>query len=285
MPEGPEIRRAADKLKRVLDGRSAIEVRFAADRFPQLQKAGKLLSGRSVTRVEPRGKAMLTHFDGGLTIYSHNQLYGQWAIYKSAAPDTHLQTRLTIRTATHSAILYSASEIEVLGTSEVPRHPYIARLGVELLDPVVTAANVLAQVGAPRFARRSLAGLLLDQGFLAGIGNYLRSDILFVARLHPQMRPADLSPARLRNLANAALDLTRRSYRTRGVTNDTGLAKRLKARGWTFGQYRHWVFERAGAPCHVCGDAIVRIDFGGRGLFLCEHCQPLSSPHPTTESR
>lgn len=274
MPEGPEIRRAADQLKHVLAGRSAVEVAFAGDKFPHLQPYGARLQGRNILNVEPRGKAMLTHFENGLTIYSHNQLYGEWVVYRGAAPATHLQTRLAIRTQTHSAILYSASDIAVLQTADVARHPYIARLGIELLDPAVKEAEVLAQVEAPRFARRNLAGLLLDQSFLAGIGNYLRSDILFVARLHPGLRPIDLSPGRRSALARAALRLTRRSYRTRGVTNDSALAKSLKARGWSFGRYRHWVFERAGEPCHVCGSVISRIEIGGRGLFLCEHCQP-----------
>ena len=277
MPEGPEIRRAADKLKRVLQGQLAVSVQFAMDRFPELQASGKRLSGRTIETIEPRGKAMLTRFAGGLTIYSHNQLYGEWVVYRGNVPPSHLQSRLAIRTATHSAILYSASEIEVLKTAEVHRHSYIARLGVELLDPAVTAADVLAQVAAPRFARRNLAGLLLDQGFLAGIGNYLRSDILFAARLHPAVRPTDLSPAQLQTLARVAFRMTRQSYRTRGITNDQAVAKRLKAQGQTYGQYRHWVFDRAGAPCHVCGHTITRIDIGGRGLYLCENCQPASS--------
>jgi formamidopyrimidine-DNA glycosylase len=54
MPEGPEIRRAADKLKRVLAGQPALSVRFAADRFPALQASGKRLSGRLIESVEPQ---------------------------------------------------------------------------------------------------------------------------------------------------------------------------------------------------------------------------------------
>lgn len=278
MPEGPEIRLAADKLRRVLAGHAATTVRFAADKFPLLQRMGRALSGRIVTDVEPRGKAMLTHFEGGLTIYSHNQLYGEWAVFRGAAPPTHLQTRLALATHTHSAILYSASAIEVLRTDAVAHHPYIARLGLELLDPQITLKQVVEQVEAARFARRNLAGLLLDQGFLAGIGNYLRSDILFVANLHPQMRPMDLTAPQRKALAQAALGLTRQSYRLGGITNDPGRARQLKAAGWTYARYRHWVFERAGEACHVCGGAIKRNDYGGRGLFLCEHCQPKSRP-------
>lgn len=278
MPEGPEIRRAADRLRKALEGRQVIEVRFASDRFPQLRRDGVRLSGRRVIAVQPRGKAMLTHFERGLTIYSHNQLYGEWVVHRGPAPPTHLQTRLSLRTATHTVVLYSASEIEVLKTADVGRHPYIARLGVELLDPATRIGDVLRQIDDPRFGRRGLGALLLDQGFLAGPGNYLRSDILFAARLRPEVKPADLTPAQKRALGRAAIDLTRRSYRTGGITNDPAHARSLKARGMCFAAYRHWVFEREGEPCRLCGHTIRRIDAGGRGLFLCEHCQPALNP-------
>jgi endonuclease VIII len=270
MPEGPEIRRAADKLKRVLDGQSTREVRFA---FPQLARAARTLSGRRILAVEPRGKAMLTHFDNARSIYSHNQLYGEWAVFRGERPSTHLQERIIIKTKTHTAVLYSASDIEVLATRDVPKHPYIAKLGVELLDPAVKLSDVAAQVNDPRFARRALSGLLLDQGFLAGLGNYLRSDILFVARVNPRLRLGDLDEDARACLARAALGLTRQSYQTRGVTNDKVVAARLKAQGLSFARYRHWVFDREGEACHVCGTTIVRDDIGGRGLFFCPTCQ------------
>ena len=274
MPEGPEIRRAVDKLARVLADKRAVLVRFAPDKFPDLQPAGRRLSGRMIGAIEARGKAILTHFDCGATIYSHNQLYGQWAIYRGAPPASHLQTRLTIASVSHTAVLYSASEIAVLDTSAIERHPYIAKLGVELLGPQVTAQQVLAHIEQPRFARRNLAALLLDQSFLSGVGNYLRSEILFTARLHPGACIARLATQERQALANSALNLTRRSYRTGGITIDPAIAARLKSEGVAFGRYRHWVFDREGEPCHQCGHRIRRIDAGNRNLYLCEHCQP-----------
>ena len=71
LPEGPEIRRAADAVGAALVGHEAISVEFAFDRLRRYQKG---LSGRRIARVESRGKAILIHFDGGWAIYSHNQL-------------------------------------------------------------------------------------------------------------------------------------------------------------------------------------------------------------------
>lgn len=271
MPEGPEIKRAADTLSTALVGKNALLVEFA---FPHLHAHGHDLSGRKILSVKPRGKAILTGFAGGQTIYSHNQLYGKWNVLRRGeAPHPTKQMRLAIHTNTLVAVLYSASSIEVIQTCDVENHPYVQKLGVELLDPSTTHEMVLAQVNAPQFSRKSLAPLLLDQGFLAGVGNYLRSEILFVARIPPIVRMADLNQSQRSRLAAAALDVTRQSYKTRGVTNDLALAQRLKERGWRFGQYRHWVFDRDGEQCHACQETIQRQDMGGRGLYWCSRCQ------------
>lgn len=271
MPEGPEIRRAADHLSAALTGRQARLVEFA---FPALHAAAARLSGQTVTRVEPRGKAMLTHFSGGETIYSHNQLYGEWRLLGiGESPQASLQVRLAIHTDESVAVLYSASEIEVWNTADLQRHPYLRRLGVELLSPETRVAHVAQQVNDQRWARKGVAGALLDQGFLAGVGNYLRSEILFAARIEPNARIGELTPAGRQALARAALNLTRQSYRTGGITNDVAIAKRMQAAGAAFGRYRHWVFDRAGEPCHRCGTLIRRDDVGGRGLYWCMRCQ------------
>ena len=82
MPEGPEIRRAADNLEAAVKGKPLTEVWFA---FEQLKPYQSQLIGQRVTQLETRGKALLTHFSNGLTLYSHNQLYGADYIIPSTA--------------------------------------------------------------------------------------------------------------------------------------------------------------------------------------------------------
>ena len=271
MPEGPEIKRAADKLAAVIQNEPALLVEFA---FPHLQQQAMMLTGQTIHKVESRGKAMLIHFANEQTIYSHNQLYGAWAILgQDERPRPSLQVRIAIHTQRKIAVLYSASEIEVLPTARFTEHPYIAKLGVELLAEATTQMDVLTQINQPCFARKNLAAILLDQSFLAGIGNYLRSEILFFARIHPEARIAELAPARRLALAQAAIDITRLSYRTVGITNSLAIANRLKAAGKSFGQYRHWVFDREGGDCYRCQCQIARVNVSGRGLYWCSNCQ------------
>jgi endonuclease-8 len=249
-------------------------VTFAPDKFPHLQTVSRKLANRVIVAIEARGKAILTHFAGGLSIYSHNQLYGQWQVFEGAPPTSHLQTRLTIATTRHTVVLYSASSIEVLITRDANQHPYLAKLGIELLDPSVTLRQVRAHLAQARFAKKSLGVLLLDQACMAGIGNYLRSEILFLSGLRPEMRIAQLSVLQASALARHALAVTRQAYRTQGITNDPALATQLQAAGWSFAQARHWVFDRAGQPCHRCRSEVERGTANGRGIYLCPQCQP-----------
>lgn len=272
MPEGPEIRRAADKIHRAIAGNRAEDVFFA---FDHLQPYEEALIGCTVTGITPHGKALVTAFDNGLGIYSHNQLYGKWVICKpNAIPTTNRQLRLAIHTAQKWALLYSASDIEVLPLVSVADHPYIAKLGPDTLDPAVQPETVLTRALDKAFCRRQFATLLLDQGFLGGLGNYLRSEILYVAGIHPGQRPVDCSSAQLDTFSQAALALPRQSYRHNGITNDLALATQLKAAGYRRQDYRHWVFGRQGQACHRCGSEIERLMVGGRRCYVCPRCQP-----------
>lgn len=267
MPEGPEIRIAADKVAKAIVGKPADEVFFA---FPHLSDYAKELSGRTVTAVDTYGKAMLTRFDNGLNIYTHNQLYGRWMIRKLRNfPETNRQLRLAIHNDKKSALLYSASDIEVVNDAEISSHRFMGKIGPDLLNPEVTAEQVLARLVSDKFRRRGFPSLLLDQGFLAGLGNYLRSEVLFVARIWPKNRPKDCTPEQLSALAHACIDLTRQSYRTKGITNDLTLVAQLKAGKLPRYRYRFRVFNREDEPCWECGTPIVKTVLGGRRLYYC----------------
>lgn len=273
MPEGPEIRLAADAVAAAIAGKPTQEVSFA---FDQLKRYEALLTGVEVTAVTSRGKAMLTQFANDYTIYSHNQLYGKWIIRDAYDfPDTNRQLRLAIHTADTSALLYSASDIAVLHNGELDAHPFLSKLGPDALDTAVPPAQIAARFMDARFRRKRLSTLLLDQGFLAGLGNYLRSEICFVAGVHPSARPVDCTAEQINRLAAAALNLTRQSYHTRGITNDLALVDTLKAQGLSYRDYRWWVFGREGRPCYTCGSPIVKLPLGGRRAYVCPTCQPI----------
>jgi len=272
MPEGPEIRRAADKIAKAVVNRPLTEVFFA---FEPLKAYESLFQQQKIIAVEPRGKALLTQFDGGLSVYSHNQLYGVWMVRKAQDyPETKRQLRMAFHTEKKSALLYSASDIEILDPAEVAAHPFLSKLGPDVVNPKTTESEVLEQVRSDRFRRRRLAGLLLDQHFLCGLGNYLRSEIAFVAQVYPNKRPMDCTAEQLEALGQAAIAVSRQSYKTGGITNDRAIVAKLKKKGWPRRDYRHWVFGRVGQSCHRCGTEIEKVTLAGRRAYFCPCCQP-----------
>ncbi len=139
MPEGPEIRRAADTLEAAIKGEPLTEAWFA---FPQLQPYQTQLIGQRVTHIATRGKALLTHFSGGLTLYSHNQLYGVWRVVDAGVePQSKRVLRVRLQTARKAILLYSASEIEILTAQQLAHHPFLQRVGPDVLDMTLTAGR------------------------------------------------------------------------------------------------------------------------------------------------
>lgn len=276
MPEGPEIRRMVDDIERAVGGEPAREVFFA---FDHLKPFEKLLAGRRVTSVEARSKAVLVFFEGDDTdgpwcVYSHNQLYGKWRMGNAdREPSTNRQLRFAVYGSKKAARLYSASDIQLIRPDQLQEVPYLSRLGPDPLNESVNAKALIRVFNDRRFSGRKLGGLLLDQHFIAGIGNYLRSEILHEAGLGPDLKPRDLTEKQRRRLAESTLLMLERAYRLKGVTNDPERAERLKQNGWTFGQRRHMVFNREGQACHSCNAAVIKTRIASRRLYYCPVCQ------------
>lgn len=271
MPEGPEMYLKARQVAAAVGGRRLQEVWFA---FEHLRPWSKLLAGQMLGAVETLGKALLLRFDDGTTVYTHNQLYGRWMFAEPGRrPDTNRQLRLALSTDERSALLYSASEIEVIEPGRLEDHPFIARAGLDILSSGADISRIAEWLGQDQFARKRLGHLLLDQSFLAGVGNYLRSEILHAAGLHWQLRPHDLDGESVRRLAETAHTLMWRSVETSGITNDPERAAELERAGWHRRDYRHYVFNRDGQVCHGCDTPLERINVSGRRLYHCPACQ------------
>ena len=273
MPEGPEIKRAADQVAKAIVQKPIVSVFFA---FDHLKPYETTLAAEPIVSVRSRGKALLIRFDNQLSIYSHNQLYGRWYICPAQTyPNTNRQLRLAIHTVKKSALLYSASDIAVLNDDEIAGHPFLRQLGPDVLAAETTLEEIRSRFLDKRFARRGLTGLLLDQHFLCGLGNYLRSEVLFVARVPPVLRPIDCTADQIERLAAAAIAVTQQSYVTKGITNSLEIAASLKQKGYSRREFRHYVFNRQGKACFVCGTAIVKTIAAGRRIYHCPQCQAL----------
>ncbi|MDC8832426.1 endonuclease VIII [Alteromonas gilva] len=271
MPEGPEIRQSADALAQALVNQRLERVTLGLD---ALKPFHSQLTGQLVKAVTCRGKAMLIHLANGLSVYSHNQLYGLWVIAKRGEiPDTRRSLRLALHTKERSALLYSASDISVWQTEQLSQHPFLRKLGPDVLSEQLDASVIAERLLNKRFSGRRLSALYLDQHFVAGLGNYLRSEVLFFAGLHPDKKPRELTHAAIHQLAEQTIIVSKRSYHTGGYTVPVK-AKQVPAPSRTdYEASRFMVFGRDQKPCRVCGELIVRAERNSRRVYFCPACQ------------
>jgi len=139
----------------------------------------------------------------------------------------------------------------------------LAHLGPEPLARDFSAARLHVMLSA---RRRMLKPLLMDQTFLAGLGNIYTDEALFRARLHPERSAASLHRAEAARLHRAIRAVLRRGIAENGTSLD-----------WIYpgGRMQDYleVYGRAGRPCPACGRPIERILVGQRSTHLCPACQ------------
>ncbi len=271
MPEGPEIKRAADRISKALAGQEVEKIRFL---YPTISKHQKLISGAKVTSVNSNAKAMLINFDNGFTLYSHNQLYGKWTInMRTTANRSRRSLRVEFLTSKKAIRLWSATDIELISTDKVKSHPFIKNLGPDVLCDFVDYSVLSDRLQSRDCRNRMAAHLMLDQKSFGGLGNYLRSEILFFANINPHLKPRELDSNSLLKWAMSIKDISMRAYVNNGITVSKDIEEQGKLNGEPRRYWRHYVFTRNDRPCRICSSKIVRLRFGGRRLDYCPTCQ------------
>ncbi|HEX5979048.1 MAG TPA: DNA-formamidopyrimidine glycosylase family protein [Nitrososphaeraceae archaeon] len=306
MSEGPEVKRTADKIAEAVLGKSIVDLQGKTIEHRLREK----IVGSKVLSVDTYGKNIIIHFSGG--IFLRNQMmWGKWRIYKRAEYDSgkakpppriiwkrklwksksdsgsientlvkskttesiqdDSRTRLILVTDTHVAVQYNGSILHF--TEDNPlHHESITRLGPDALK-----SRFDMRKAKDRLIEREnmkLADLLLDQTFVAGIGNKYKSEILFLQKLWPFNPASNLSLSKQQKLLKSIREVLKAGYLNAGRTRSQQRGE--PSNKW---DYRHWVFRRAGKPCWICGTKIVMDrQSSTRVTFWCSRCQrPLVS--------
>ena len=306
MPELPEVETVARDLQRWIAGAqiTGVEVRWDRTiRHPlPPERFAEELRGSVIQRVGRRAKSVLIQLADGRVMTVALRMTGALLVAEPGTPDDRY-ARVVFRLADGRELRYrdvrkfgriglfeggSLRVRRVAGrrgragarrrTAKVREAaaPYrvgdvFARHGPEPLSPSFSARRLSDRL-AGRSAR--LKTLLIDQSFIAWIGNIYADEALWLARLSP-LRAADtLSPAEVGRLHRSIRKVLRQ-----GITN----------RGASFSDYvgangepgenaeRLAAYGRTGAPCLRCGRPIQRLVIGQRSTHFCPHCQPDSS--------
>ena len=267
MPEGNILHRIARIHHRWLVGRS-----FIAD-SPQgrFSRDARRLSGRALEHVEAHGKHLFYRFEGGPLLHLHLGLFGSLRHFRAQAlpPSPACRLRLASPHATLHLVGPQACELLTPEAEVLLR----SRLGEDPLRPDASPERAFASL---RRGRLPLAVALLDQTRLAGVGNILRAEALFLARLPPLLPASELSPAEFERLWDALRSLMEDAARDGRIVSPQAplVPGTLPGRRR---EDRFSLYGRAGQPCPLCATPVRRLELAGRGLFFCAPCQAASA--------
>jgi formamidopyrimidine-DNA glycosylase len=273
VPELPEVEVVRRGLEREVTGRAVTSVTVTGPRTVRRQPAATLverLRGATLGPAGRVGKFLLVPLDdGGETLVIHLRMSGQLLLTSPEWPlarHTHAVLGLSDRRQLRFVDPRTFGELFVAPTPVTA----LAHLGPDPLGAGWSAA-VLGRGLAGRTARLKL--LLMDQRFVAGIGNIYSDEALFEARLRFDRPAGSLSGDEVGRLHRAVRSTLREAVRLRGSSLSDGQYVDLFGVPGDY-QSRHRVYGREGEPCPRCGGPVRRISLGGRSTFFCETCQP-----------
>jgi formamidopyrimidine-DNA glycosylase len=272
VPELPEVETIRGQLAPLVEGRKLTRVEVLDPRWSRPLAPDELaaaLQGRRVESLGRRGKYLIWNLSGDVHLVQHLRMTGAVLLEPKPEP-AHVSARLHLGRGRRLVVVdprrFGTGEL-LLGPDALDRF-FATRLGVEPFDEEFTG-DYLRERARGRIA--PIKPFLLDQRQVAGVGNIYADEALFRAYVHP-LRPAG-------QLKRAQYELLRDSVRD-------ALQAGIDAKGASIDDFRHvdgvqgafqnefLVHLRAREPCVRCGTTIIKLVVGGRGTYVCEHCQP-----------
>ena len=275
MPELPEVETVRRTLAPHLTGRRILQTHIGEYRrtvaTPDPERFCARMDGRSIVELGRRGKFLLFRLDSGDTVTVHLRMTGELSVAEPAAPTTpHMHLWFD---------LDDGRQLRYYDVRKFGRWSLITPAQFELFDQSIGPEPFDKELDEETFAsmlrgrRRILKPLLLDQSFIAGIGNIYADEALFRAGIHPRRHSHELT----------ADEAERLLCEIRWV-----LSSALEHRGTTLRDYRDGNGEPGenlsrlqiyslnhDDPCPRCGARIVREVVGQRGTRFCPSCQPV----------
>jgi formamidopyrimidine-DNA glycosylase len=273
MPELPEVETIRRQLEPAVRGRAieALEIldaRWSAPLAPA--ELADALGGRRVEELRRRGKYLDWSLEGGIHLLMHLRMTGTLLLDPPLAP-AHTRVRIALEGGRELLFVdprrFGTGQL-VAGEAALEEF-YAQRLGVEPFDEAFTPA-LLRELARGRAA--PIKAFLLDQRMVAGVGNIYADEALFRAGVHPRRAAGALRPAQYALLRDAIREVLLAGIDARGASIDD--FRHLDGARGSF-QDRFLVHRRGGEPCVRCGTTITKLVVGGRGTYVCVHCQPV----------
>lgn len=274
MPELPEVETIARKLKPHLLGSTIEDAQLRWPRtlaFPSPRKFRERIKGQEIKEVTRRAKYFILRLSD-YSLLIHLRMSGDLSIKESKIkPEKHDRLILTLRSSPSTGSTLSHlvfNDTRKFGRVWLTADPeeVLGKLGPEPLSRRFTTQWLHT---ALHNKHRLLKPLLLDQTFIAGLGNIYTDESLHLAKLHPLASSDSVTVSQAEALREAICTVLKEGIRRNGASFD-----------WVYrgGEYQNHfrVYDRAGKPCPVCGTNIERMIVGQRSTHFCPTCQRLS---------
>ena len=269
MPELPEVETFVRALRRPLVGRAIAGLRNDWPRHiaqPAPDELAARIIGRRIEAIDRRGKYLVFTLSDDETLVIHLKMSGHLSVVPGdTPPDPYAHTVFLLDDGRELRF----RDPRKFGRVYLVRDPaqVVGPLGPEPLGDDFTVEQLAARLAG---RRRVLKPLLLDQTFIAGIGNIYADEALFDAGLLPTRRSDTLTEEEI-----AALHRAIRKVLALGIEREgASISTYVKPDG-EMGDMQNAVavFRRTGFPCYTCGEPITRIVLGGRSTHFCPNCQ------------
>ncbi len=275
MPELPEIETIKNELSPRITGQCFTDAVILDQKILAGGSVDELrdgLIGRCIETLARRGKYLILHLSGDVSLIMHLRMTGALLLNPSEI-DSYARAvlvlgngcRLVFRDQRRFGLIWLVDDAKTV----------IGRLGPEPLEQDFTP-DLLEQ----KLSRRHIPvkAALLDQRIVAGIGNMYADESLFAAHIHPLRRASELSAEEVCRLYQCICSILRTAIECKGASVDTYVLPDGEA-GTAHCEFK--VAHRGGKACAVCGGIIERVPIQNRGSYFCPGCQPLCTDQPS----
>lgn len=279
MPEGDTIYRTARALQKAIGGKVVTGFETGLAKLARVNDDTPLV-GRTVERVESRGKWCLIYFSGDLILMTHMLMSGSWHLYRAGERwrMRHDKMRVVIRTEDWEAVGFNIPVAEFHTARSLERNSQVPRLGPDILSESFSVESGVARLA--EYARENpdaeVGVVLLNQQVMAGLGNVYKSEVAFAAGVNPFRAMKTVTPREMERMVEFS-----KRYMTANVADGSGdgivtySGNRRTTRAMDR-EERLWVYRRQGEECRRCGATVVmrRQGLQARSTYWCPECQP-----------
>jgi formamidopyrimidine-DNA glycosylase len=270
MPELPDIFVLAESMKQALCNKMITDVTVNQPKClnTTVKKFRDSISGRRIEAVHQRGKWILISLDEGLALALNLGMGGEIRLHTRHEEPHPRRERVVLKLDNGEQVWihhWWFGHVHIFPTKDLEKHSQISKLGPEPLDAAFTVEKLAEML---KNKRGRLKSYLLDQSFIAGIGNVYVQDILWYARIHPNRSANTLTIKEVKGLHSAIRLVLKQGIRYGGGPGEQD----VWGNQGTYSKHLQ-VGYRTGRPCPRCKTAVEEIRVGSTTSYICTKCQ------------